>query len=250
MVYYFSGTGNSLDAARRLTGAEEEMIDMASLAGEDAVVPELAEGEAVGLVFPVYYGGLPSLVKEFAQKLRFKTPPAYVYAVITCGAKIYGAGAMLRKALAGSGAELKAVFPLVMPDNYVIMYKLDSEDERAAQLTRAREEVRTIARRVEAREITPVDGTAAERAMTAVMYPLYGRARRTKKFWVDDQCIGCAACVKRCPVQAMAMQNGRPAWVKDRCVHCMSCVRCGAIQYGKSTVGRGRYTNPVLKNCH
>ena len=169
---------------------------------------------------------------------------------MVCGADTGNAGAYCARLCEEKGLEYCGLLPVVMPDNYVIMYKLDCEDERAAQLTRAREEVRTIARRVEAREITPVAGTAAERAMTAVMYPLYGRARRTKKFWVDDQCIGCAACVKRCPVQAMAMQNGRPAWVKDRCVHCMSCVRCGAIQYGKSTVGRGRYTNPVLKNCH
>ena len=250
MIYYFSGTGNSFDAARRLVGAEEEMISMASLRTEETVTPEPAPGEPVGLVFPVYYGGLPSLVRDFARKLRFRETPAYLYAVITCGGQIFGAGAMLQKDLKDSGGTLKALFPLVMPDNYVIMYKLDSEEKRTACLAAAREEIRSIARRIEARETTPVRGSGRDRAMTAMMYPLYERARRTRKFWVDDQCIGCAACVKRCPVGAMAMKDGRPAWILDRCVHCLSCVRCGAIQYGKSTVGRERYTNPVLKSCH
>jgi NAD-dependent dihydropyrimidine dehydrogenase PreA subunit len=42
---------------------------------------------------------------------------------------------------------------------------------------------------------------------------------------------------------------GRPAW-EGQCTLCLACLhRCPAeaIQYGKETVGKGRYVNPRVK---
>ena len=250
MIYYFSGTGNSFDAARRLTGADEEMVDIASLPLEGDIDCILEEGEALGFVFPVYYAGLPSIVKEFIPRLKLPGKAPYVYAVITCGGSIYGAGDMLGKELEKCGINLDAVYSVLMPDNYVIMYKIDEEAKRDEILAAAREEIKEISRRIEAREKTPWAKNGFAKLATAFLYPAYEKARKTDKFWIDDQCIGCATCVNRCPAKAMAMKDGHPTWIKDKCIHCMSCIRCGAVQYGKSTVGRKRYTNPVLKSCH
>lgn len=42
----------------------------------------------------------------------------------------------------------------------------------------------------------------------------------------------------------------KPVWTKDGCACCLGCIhRCPeqAIQYGKKTESRGRYTNPNVK---
>ncbi|MBF1002635.1 MAG: 4Fe-4S binding protein, partial [Lachnospiraceae bacterium] len=71
--------------------------------------------------------------------------------------------------------------------------------------------------------------------------------RKTKNLSVSDACIGCTLCAKKCPVQAIAMQNKKPAWVKEDCTMCLGCLhRCPkhAIYYGsgKATNAHGQYT--------
>ena len=82
--------------------------------------------------------------------------------------------------------------------------------------------------------------------------PIYNnKARRTIHFSVDDACIGCGLCAKKCPVQAIEIQNKRPVWIKDKCVTCLGCLHtCPkfAIQYGRNTRKHGQYTNPNVKN--
>ena len=65
MILYFSGTGNSLYAARRL----------AELTGDDVrpllslrETPLEKGAEAVGIVFPVYAWGMPRIVERVLRK--------------------------------------------------------------------------------------------------------------------------------------------------------------------------------------
>lgn len=244
MIFYYSGTGNSEAAARKLVGDGEQLISMAKAAREESFAYTPGEEESVGFVFPVYFYGLPDTVRRFAKQVRFASKPAYVYAVITCGGSIAGAGDLLKKYLAEGGTALRAVYSVKMPDNYVLLYDVTTQDEEKFILAAAEQNLSDIRSSIALRRFTGTDVSIAAKLQTAALYPMYDRSRKTKKFYTDDSCVGCGACAARCPVNAIEMREGKPVWVKDSCDHCLACLRCNAIQYGKRTVGRYRYVHP------
>lgn len=250
MIFYFSGTGNSLDAALRMQAEGEEVVNITDCIWEKKFSFTLGEDENAGFIFPVYFGGLPSIVQVFLSKVKFNRLPVYTYAVLTCGGDACGAGNMTAATLEKNGLLLDAAWVVEMPDNYIFMYEPDTEEEKMAVLEQAGPHLEEIKEHINNRDSNDTKGSKKGRMMTSLMYPFYVHGRKTEKFWTDDQCIGCGTCVRRCPAKAMVMEDGRPKWIKDRCIHCMACVRCGAVQYGKKTQGRFRYKNPVLKQCH
>lgn len=249
MVFYFSGTGNSYQAAMAMLSEGETAEDMAKCLWEERFSFTLAADEPLGFVCPVYYGGVPSVVKSFIERLTLNAAPAYCYAVLTCGGSPSAAGGMLSSLLKKRGVELKAVFPVTMPDNYVVMFKIDEAAEQDAILSKAALRLEHIKKQADRRQRTDMHFSLKDRALTAAMYPIYEHGRSTRPFFADDQCVGCGVCAKRCPVHAIEMKDGRPTWVRDKCCQCMACARCGAIQYGKLTRGKKRYTNPILKKA-
>ena len=250
MIFYFTGTGNSLYAAQKLReNPQEKFIDIGQTIRSRHFTYEVAPGEKVGFVFPVYYWGLPHIIPWFIKKLNLTgAEPEYTYALITCGNSIGGADQMLRDEMEKAGYRLDTVFTLKMPDNYVLMLDIPSEEEQAAILKDAEAELEKIKDAVSSCSPEGYTSGKKEKLLSAMAYPLYRYGRKTKKFYTDDRCIGCGACAKRCPCGAIAMKDGKPTWVKDRCIHCLACInRCGAIQYGKGTATRSRYVHPVLQ---
>ena len=83
-MYYFTGTGNSLAAARKICGhlGDCELVSIASLATTTGEIH--AGSERVGIVCPVYDFGLPSIVAEFVRRLDLSSA-GYCFAVLTRG---------------------------------------------------------------------------------------------------------------------------------------------------------------------
>ena len=94
MIFYYSGTGNSLYAAKKLIDDNEKLINIAEALEKKEFTYELQDNEKVGFVFPVYFYIVNDIVSEFIRNLKIKHT-SYVYAVITCGASISGAGGQL-----------------------------------------------------------------------------------------------------------------------------------------------------------
>ena len=250
MIFYFTGTGNSYQAALALIREKETPLDLAKCLREGRTAFDFRQGEALGIVCPVYYGGVPSTVLEFARALKVSVPPEYCYVLLTCASSVSGAAGQLAEALAETGIRLHAAYTVIMPENDVVHYTISPEEERDAILADAAESLEVIAGCVAERRKLGLHIPPRGRNITQAAYPYYEQDRETKHFHVDNQCVGCGKCVERCPVEAMVMDSGRPKWVKDKCALCMACIRCGAVHYDEATKGKKRYVNPILKSCH
>ena len=136
-----------------------------------------------------------------------------------------------------------------MVDNYIYMYDISNEDGAKEKLRKAEGEIERIVLSVMKKEkgnLNPVHGPSF---MTYFMYPMYSLFRKTKPFYVKDNCTGCGKCERECPEKAIEIRNGKPVWVKNKCTHCVRCIHScpqKAIEMGKGTEKRCRYMNPYV----
>ena len=239
-IYWFSGTGNSLYAAKRLLAemgdySLEQITDTApldSVGGADA---------SIGFVFPSYFGNLPRTVRAFVEKLEIKQD-TYIFAVVTMGAVGQGSVGALNKALKAKGLRLNYGRGVIMPANYVIGYNPANVDKKAKALDRTDERIRVFAKEISARLqlVRPLPVTANN---------LYKNIDNLDAaFTVNSECTACGLCEKICPVRNIRLENGKPEW-QHHCEHCVACISwcpAMAIDYGNKTQGRRRYRNPRI----
>lgn len=253
MIFYFSGTGNSLYVAQKLHEAGEgELIDMAGALNEKRFKYKVSVGEKVGIVFPVYFYGLPTVVAEFMDRLTIESGVnPFIYTVITCGGSIGHADKMIEDRLKQENLQLNSAFSIKMPSNYVIMYDAPDKGKQDLTLKDAEKQIEKI---VEFLEVNKKGNFVSNRGYFALLsplaYKLYGTYRKTKKFYATGACTSCGLCEEICPSRTIQLSSGRPKWINEKCSHCCSCInRCPAkaIQYGNATKKRGRYVNPDVE---
>ncbi len=245
MIFYFSGTGNSQYIAEQLKNTDEVLISISEALKKGSVSYEVLEGESVGFVFPVYFYTVPTIIREFVDKLQLNGA-SYVYAAITCGGGIGQAGAVLKKALEKRGITLSMVNEVLMPDNSMLFYQIPGVEGAMERIQKADALCEEIKRLVEAKEVR---GIGNHTAISALMGLGYKACNKTKKFYATEQCVSCGLCERNCPEDVIQIENGRPKWIKESCCKCSACInRCpvSAIQYGTGTIKRNRYVNPMI----
>lgn len=252
MIFYFSGTGNTLWAARRLAEATgERLVAMAD--GLPTPPLTLAEGERVGFCFPVHGWQPPKLVRWFIDSLCLEGMQGhYVYALCTCGDSVGQAMEMLRGQLARKGWPLHAVFSLVMPESYVTLPFMYTDPPRRERykLLRAGHKLRDMEQYVKERRtgIDKVERGPAAWLLSHVIGNVFNGCLITDKpFRVEASlCNRCGRCASACPLGNITAAKGdTPTWRRDgRCAACLACYHhCPrhAIGYGPLTKRRGQY---------
>ena len=238
MVFWFSGTGNSLFAARLLS-AELGGTPLARITGEAPPSAVGGEGEKVGFVVPSYFCNLPRAASVFIEKLEIM-PGTYIFGIVTMGALGQGTVDALGKAVKAKGLELAYGRGVVMPANYVLKYNPADPEKAKAKLDKAEESLRGFA----------ADIKAGKKLVKG--FPYNGRnlykdtAALDSGFSAGEGCTGCGICERVCPVQNILMEGGRPKW-QGRCEHCVACISwCPekAIDFEGRTQSRRRYRNP------
>ncbi|HEX3021961.1 MAG TPA: EFR1 family ferrodoxin [Lachnospiraceae bacterium] len=251
MIFYFSGTGNSLYIAKKI--GEETNDTIVSITKElldKQCCYTLQEGERLGFVFPVYWYGVPTIVEEFLLKLQIKNyTNQYTYMVATYG---IAAGNVLStpiKILSRKDIKVKGHFGVKMVDNYIVGYNIAGTMKQNEILEKAETDLKIIIPAIQDQEEKTFIKKGILCLSSNLVHKRYKATNHTKKFYVTNQCNSCSACVRNCPCAVITLENGKPQW-NGECSFCLACInRCPqvAIQYGKGTARRGRYYNPKLK---
>lgn len=246
-IYYFSATGNSLAIARQMAKRLGD-CSLQSMAAEPPEGPVGGLGQSIGFVFPVFYIGLPRLVKRFAERLQI-LEGTYCFAFATFGGMAVDTLGMLEDVLKEKGAHLSYAAGTKMPGNYVIEYPAAAPDEVQKLLKDAIDQADAAAGAIAQGKAQPVERHARLLSGMANRLFLYkGVAKWDEKFHTTDRCTSCGLCAKVCPVGNIRIEDGRPHWQHhcERCVACIQWCPFEAIEYGKATAGRRRYRNPDI----
>lgn len=246
MIFCFSATGNSSHIAKGLLKNSERLVSVSEALREKEFIFNIND-DSVGFIFPVYFMGIPNALSSFLSNAKIKIKKdAYVYIVMTCGSITGNAQGIAKKLLSSRGIQINAVFSVKMVDTYVPLFKIPDKSRQAQINLCAEKELDEIRKKIENRvegDNNPHKGIFPK-TVTFFSYALYKRSRSTKKFHVEDSCIGCGFCEKICPEQAINIKNGKPIWIKPQCSLCLGCLhRCPkeSIQYGNKSKNSGRF---------
>lgn len=261
MIFYFSCTGNTRWAARRVASVlGDSIVDMAaelrkmSEAGNDGHLEyELGDNERIGFFYPVHGWRPPVLVREFVRRLNMCCYAShYCYAVCTAGDTVGEAEDIFEKDLSEAGLTVQSAISLIMPESYVGLPFMDVDNPE----TELRK--KTVAEKRLAMFIKDVDmRKKGVRDISVGHWPwinsrfigslFAGLLIKDTPFRVDaGKCIGCGKCAALCPVDDIKIgADGKPEWLHNG--HCLTCFACyhhcpvNAIQFGRRTNGKGQY---------
>ena len=250
VLYYFTGTGNSLAAARtlqeKLTDAELMPIAALAAGGKKITVPA---GVKAGIVMPMYCGFLPNILLRFFDQLDL-SQASYVFTLITEG----GTGNRnplkpMAKLCKKAGHDLNGSWWIQLPDNYIPLEGAVPQTEQDAMFAAATAKLTDIAAAVEKGESVLEPESFAGKLMRGTAYSMFMKKipEFDTKFTVSEACDKCLICAKICPVNNITVGDNNTLTYGHRCECCLACLQfCPkqAISCGEKTKTRARYHHP------
>jgi len=250
-LYYFSGTGNTLAVARKITTLIEdaELVPIASLMNKEVIT---APDGRIGICCPVYDMGIPVMVRRFLERLSIP-PDAYVFGLLTLG----GTGASALKMIdhgvySRNGRGINAGFMVKMPGNFPPLSVPPTGEKQKSILAKAEDDCVRITDDIRNnREKRPGIAPLSSLLQFLLYNPFAKNVHRSgERFSVSAACTSCGTCAVVCPSGNIRIDDGKPVYA-DRCELCCACLNYCPVEainlnmmFG--TEGRGRYHHPAV----
>ncbi|MFH0921893.1 MAG: EFR1 family ferrodoxin [Fibrobacterota bacterium] len=248
-IFYYTGTGNTLWAARTLADklGDAELVPIADWKPGVGRI----DSKGIGLAFPVYIWGLPARVIRFLDELA-SMKPDYCFALAVNGGQVATTLVQLKKLLKRKGIALASGFDITMPSNYIPWGGPPAKEKQEALFSAAEKKLDTVAGIIRVRETHPVDkGPLWQNLLFSLLYKISFKQipKMDKSFWVDEKCNACGTCARVCPSGNITLPEKKPVWNRH-CEQCLACLQwCPqeAVQFGKKTPGYKRYHHPAIR---
>jgi len=250
IIYYFTGTGNTLAIARELAA---ELGDTRLIPLRRTISPGgiSIDADVIGIAFPVCFLTMPEIVRQFVQQVRFEGNP-YIFGIATCGERPGPALFDMKELIEEKGKTLSAGFVVVMPENYIGPVDLMKDTNRIAEkYAEATRRIPEISAAIRDRNKSAPEGSNAifmktgGRITRMLMTSIY---RTPHRFHATAQCNQCGTCMRICPTRNIIVTNSTVTWGSS-CTQCYACIHwCPkeAIEIGSRTRGKRRYHHPDI----
>ncbi len=226
IIYYFTGTGNTLLLSKTMrnviieSGYECEIIDISTIK-----ILSISKQVTYGFAFPVYAYGMPNIMKKFLNNLP-NVDNTNAFVVSTAGEGIGIGVDIATTILKKKGFNIIGSLPVLMPQNFVPIFKLYSLEQEAETIANAKISItRFIKDLVEGKSQLKKKRNFIRSFSSRIVYFIFeflGIRFFYKLFKVDEKCNSCSYCAKICPVGNITMKNGKPEFGN----HCELCMRC------------------------
>jgi Pyruvate/2-oxoacid:ferredoxin oxidoreductase delta subunit len=238
IIYYLSGTGNALIAARWFATLARERGMTAEITPIDRFRKPLEapvdEGTLLGFFYPTHGFSLPWYMLKFM--LAFPRGRRDIFCLNTFGGtkigKLHLPGlsglALILPALLFflKGCRVRGLTSLNLPSNWISLHPGFNPSAVASLTEHCRKKAaRYAASLLSGRMVfhglllLPLDLAVIP---VALGYTFVGRFWLAKMYLATLECDGCSICENHCPMNALKMNNSRPFWT----FHCESCMRC------------------------
>lgn len=245
MILYFTGTGNGRYIANKIAQATSDaLLYINDKIKADDSADIVINGQLI-FVLPTYAWRIPHIVEHWIRRVNF-IGVKEVYFIMHCGGGIGDAGNYNKKLAADKGFQYKGTAQIIMPENYIALFKTPNIHEAREILLHAEPEIQKVIGHI-------AHGTVLPESSRRFLNPFlsgfvnkifYSLKVKAKAFYATDACISCGKCEKGCPLNNIKLVNGKPQW-GNTCTHCMACIAycpTKAIEYGSATKDRYRYT--------
>lgn len=244
VIFYLSGTGNSLYAAKQLQGAFSDC--RLEKIGDYLKNPYTVEDEEVGIICPVYCFALPPKATEFLRSLQ--AAPEYCFGIVTMGGNQGYALKEMQSLLQQKNIKLDYARDIAMPDNFFAVPKAVIEKMLKSSAAKLGEVKQELAARTSATGRVK-DAWVWESFGTSMAWKYMDKMLKIYELKADDSCIGCGICVKVCPMGNIKLENDKPLFGSE-CAHCLGCLHwCpqASVHAGKKYIKKSnQYRHPEI----
>lgn len=231
-IFYFTGTGNSLYVARKLS---DNIISIPQAMKNG--MKEYSD-DVIGFVYPVYGHAAPEIVKEFIEKIDINAK--YIFAIATCSHRCSTAESIGK-------IEFDYSASIEMVGNHIPMVDIKQEILIDKHVD---EQIQKVKNEIESGKLYWEKEKFGDKVIKQVLKMIHKKPA-CGKFYVTDNCIKCKVCEKVCPRGNISI-NVSGLEFGDKCEGCLACVHnCPqkAIRVKREkNDGRYRNENVALKD--
>ena len=215
MVFYFTGTGNSLYVAKQI---EEDPLSIPQVmrTGNSEFT-----SESIGIVAPVYGHELPPMVKEFLKNQTFHTD--YFYIILTYGNRHGGAAELAEKFCEECGIAVNYINVIIMVDNWLPGFDMNEQKkiDKKFEGNMAAILADLAAHKSMISEVTDTDRAAHQQFLDRMSQMPADAWQHLLR--VTAACTGCGICEKVCPSASVHIEDGRAVHIPGNCQTCLAC---------------------------
>jgi ferredoxin len=244
IIFYFTGTGNSLKIAKAAAYeiGDCEIIPM----GANQGITVSHQYDSIGFIYPVYFWAIPKAVRKFIADIKIKNNEnAYCYAAASYGGLAGNGITLLHKMLLEKNIILKYGKTLKIFSNYIIHFTMPNNIEKI--LIKSDKKLAKIIDAIKNKKTNAI-GKPNKTINNFYEKSIGFIASWDENYSINEKCIGCGICKSVCPVNNIEIKENKPAF-KHNCEQCMACIQyCpeAAINYKDKTQKKKRYTNPAI----